>query len=291
MIKSMTGFGKQTVETTNNKFVIEIRTLNSKQFDLNAKIPALLREYEPDIRNLTSRRLLRGKVDLQITTEAKTSESAPGLNHTLAGHYYREIKNLSQVLGLELSEQILPVVLRMPDIWSLPEEELDPEEWKTLSENIEKAIDAVDRFRISEGKTLYEDFKKRIEIIKTLLSQVEQFEIERIQRIKERIRSNLENYAADVQQDKNRLEQEMIFYIEKLDITEEKIRLEKHCDYFLETMENEDTAGKKLNFIGQEIGREINTMGSKANDASIQKLVVLMKDELEKIKEQLFNIL
>ena len=287
----MTGFGKQTIETQNNKFVIEIRTLNSKQFDLNAKIPPLLREYEPEIRNLTGRRLLRGKVDLQITAEAKTSESAPGLNHALAGHYYREIKNLSEVLGLELSEQILPVVLRMPDIWSVPEVELDPSEWKLLSENIEKAMDAVDRFRISEGETLYEDFKKRIEIIKTLLSQVEQFETERIQRIKERIRSNLENYAADVQQDKNRLEQEMIFYIEKLDITEEKIRLEKHCDYFLETMESEETPGKKLNFIGQEIGREINTMGSKANDANIQKLVVLMKDELEKIKEQLFNIL
>ncbi|NOX85378.1 MAG: YicC family protein, partial [Chlorobi bacterium] len=274
-----------------NKFIIEIRTLNSKQFDLNAKIPALLRKYEPDIRNLTSRRLLRGKVDLQITAEAKTPESAPALNHTLAGHYYREIKNLSQVLGLELSEQILPVVLRMPDIWSAPDEELDPEEWKVLSENIDKAMDSVDRFRISEGEILQQDFRKRIEIIKELLSQVSRFETERIQRIKERIKSNLENYAADIQQDKNRVEQEMIFYIEKLDITEEKIRLKKHCDYFIETMENEETPGKKLNFIGQEIGREINTMGSKANDASIQKLVVLMKDELEKIKEQLFNIL
>ncbi len=291
MIKSMTGFGKQTVETQHNKFIIEIRTLNSKQFDLNAKIPPLLRKYEPDIRNLTSRRLLRGKVDLQISAEAKTPESAPSLNHTLAGHYYREIKNLSQVLGMELSEQILPVVLRMPDIWSVPDEELDTEEWNILSENIEKTMDAVDRFRISEGEMLQQDFRKRIEIIKDLLTQVSRFETERIQRIKERIKSNLENYTADIQQDKNRVEQEMIFYIEKLDITEEKIRLKKHCDYFLETMENEETPGKKLNFIGQEIGREINTMGSKANDASIQKLVVLMKDELEKIKEQLFNIL
>ncbi|HDO27291.1 MAG TPA: YicC family protein [Bacteroidetes bacterium] len=291
MIKSMTGFGKQTVETQNDKFTIEIRTLNSKQFDLNTKIPARLREYEPGIRKLSGQRLLRGKVDLMINIEPKTAQSAPGLNHTLAGHFYREIKELANVLGIELSEQVLSVILRMPEVWSVPEEETDPEEWGLLAENINLAMDAVDRFRISEGETLQKDFRLRIEKIKKLLSEVGLFESERTQNIKQRIKSNLANLANEIQQDKNRLEQEMIFYMEKLDITEEKIRLKKHCDYFIETLNGEETPGKKLIFIGQEIGREINTLGSKANDANIQKLVVLMKDELEKIKEQLFNIL
>lgn len=291
MIKSMTGFGKQTVETQNDKFTIEIRTLNSKQFDLNTKIPARLREYEPEIRKLTGQRLLRGKVDLMINIESKTAQSAPGLNHTLAGHFYREIKGLSNELGIELSEQVLSVILRMPEVWSVPESETDPEEWDLLAKNLSLAMDSVDRFRTSEGETLQKDFRLRIEKIKQLLLAVNRFESERTQNIKQRIKTNLENLANEIQQDKNRLEQEMIFYMEKLDITEEKIRLKKHCDYFIETMDGEETPGKKLIFIGQEIGREINTLGSKANDAGIQKLVVLMKDELEKIKEQLFNIL
>jgi len=291
MIKSMTGFGKQIVETSNNKFTIEIRTLNSKQFDLNPKIPAALREHEPEIRKLMSARLIRGKVDLMINTEPKSAESAPGINHVLAGHFYHEIKTFANDLSLEMPEQILPVILRMPEVWSKPDEEIDPDEWDALLTNINLAMDAVDRFRTSEGEILQKDFELRVEKIKSLLLDVDGFESERVPRIKERIRLNLENLAGEIKQDKNRLEQEMIFYLEKLDITEEKIRLKKHCDYFMETLKKEEIPGKKLAFISQEIGREINTLGSKANDANIQQIVVLMKDELEKVKEQLYNIL
>ncbi len=293
MIKSMTGFGKQVVTTENNNYQIEIRTLNSKQPDINLRMPFFLKEYELEIRNVLNKSLIRGKIDVNIVNEKSTSDTVPSINQSVAGHYYKEIINLAKSLELNTndSENLLSSILKMPDVLSSPIESIDPEEWKKLKEGLEFAINNVNEFRSAEGKALYKDLNKRIIKITELLKEVDPFEPERSKRIKERIRSGLVSFVEDVQQDNNRLEQEMIYYIEKLDITEEKVRLKKHCEYFLETMKKEDFPGKKLGFIGQEIGREINTMGAKANDADIQRIVVLMKDELEKIKEQLFNIL
>ena len=293
MIKSMTGFGKQVVSTENNNYQIEIRTLNSKQPDINLRMPFFLKEYELEIRNVLNKSLIRGKIDVNIVNEKSTSDTVPSINQSVASHYYKEITNLAGSLDLNTndSENLLSTILKMPDVLSSPIESIDPDEWKKLKEGMELAINNVNEFRSAEGKALYNDLNKRIIKITKLLKEVDPFEPERSKRIKERIRTGLVSFVEDVQHDNNRLEQEMIYYIEKLDITEEKVRLKKHCEYFLETMKKEDFPGKKLGFIGQEIGREINTMGAKANDADIQRIVVLMKDELEKIKEQLFNIL
>ncbi len=289
----MTGFGKQLVNTGNNNYQVEIRTLNSKQVDVNLRIPFFLKEFELEIRNMLNKSLVRGKIDLNITNEKATANTIPSINQSVANNYFKEIKNLSQTIEIDLNNQaeVLSMILKMPDVLTSPDDSIDPEEWKQLKEGIELAIERVNEFRQTEGQALSDDLNKRIVNIAELLKQVDPFEPERAKRIKERIKSNLNNFGDDIQQDKNRLEQEMIYYIEKLDITEEKVRLKKHCEYFLETMATTEFPGKKLGFISQEIGREINTMGAKANDADIQKIVVLMKDELEKIKEQLFNIL
>ncbi len=293
MIKSMTGFGKQLVNTGNNSYQVEIRTLNSKQVDVNLRIPFFLKEFELEIRNMLNKSLVRGKIDLNITNEKATANTIPSINQSVANHYFKEIKNLSQTIDIKLSNpgEVLSMILKMPDVLTSPDDSIEQEEWKQLKEGIELAIERVNEFRQTEGQALSDDLNKRIVSIAELLKQVEPFEPERAIRIKERIKNNLNNFGNDIQQDKNRLEQEMIYYIEKLDISEEKVRLKKHCEYFLETMDTTEFPGKKLGFISQEIGREINTMGAKANDADIQKIVVLMKDELEKIKEQLFNIL
>lgn len=287
----MTGFGKCVVESNDNTFSIEIRTLNSKQLDINLRAPVYLKEYELEIRNILNKKIQRGKTDVNISVENKTVATSPVINHQVAEHYYKELTKLSNTLNLNSSDDILSIILRMPDVMDSPEESVGKEDWKIIENGIVNAIAEVDAFRISEGKILEDDFAYRIKNIKRLLIDIEPFEETRISRIRTRIKSNFENISDDVQLDKNRLEQEMIYYLEKLDITEEKIRLKKHCEYFLETMNNEKLSGKKLSFISQEIGREVNTIGSKANDADIQKLVVLMKDELEKIKEQIFNIL
>ena len=293
MIKSMTGFGKHLVNTGNNSYQIEIRTLNSKQVDVNLRIPFFLKEFELNIRNLLNKSLVRGKIDVNITNEKATTNTIPSINHSVASHYFKEIKNLSQKLDINLNNpgEVLSMIIKMPDVLTSPDDSIEPEEWKQLKEGIESAIEKVNEFRLTEGQALSDDLNKRIVSIGELLKEIDPFEPERAIRIKERIKNNLANFGDDIQQDKNRLEQEMIYYIEKLDITEEKVRLKKHCEYFLETMDTTEFPGKKLGFISQEIGREINTMGAKANDADIQKIVVIMKDELEKIKEQLFNIL
>jgi uncharacterized protein (TIGR00255 family) len=291
MIKSMTGFGKALVNTDKNNYQIEIRSLNSKQVDLNLRIPFFLKEYELDLRNFISKSLIRGKIDVNINNEKITDDILPSINHIVAEHYHKELEMLSQKLELASSNEIMSIILKMPDVLTSPVESVDPKEYEQLKSGIELAIQNVEKFRSAEGATLADDLKERIITILDLLDQVDPYEPERAKKIKERIKTNLTNFSDDVQQDENRLEQEMIYYIEKLDITEEKVRLKKHCEYFLETMKNENSSGKKLGFITQEIGREINTMGAKANDADIQKIVVLMKDELEKIKEQLFNIL
>lgn len=291
MIKSMTGFGKAVVETEKSRYRIEIRTLNSKQLDINLRTPVVFKDKELEMRGLINQELIRGKVDLSISMDQNSAESASVVNESVAMHYFNELKRLSQKLGIQSSDDLLPAILKLPDVFISPEQTLDTHEWENIVSGLKEALTQVNEFRISEGKNIETDSRVRINIIKSLLTEVEPFELKRTDYIKERIRTNLQSFSNDVQQDMNRLEQEMIYYIEKLDITEEKVRLLKHCDYFLETLKSEEAQGKKLGFISQEIGREINTMGSKANDVNIQKIVVLMKDELEKIKEQLYNIL
>jgi uncharacterized protein (TIGR00255 family) len=292
MIKSMTGFGKQSIESPKKSVTIEIRTLNSKQLDIYLKIPQAYREKELVIRELIGRNLERGKIEVSVNVNQKNSNSQSIINMAVAQHYFNELNHLATVLKQKATlNDLLPVLIKLPDVMSSKEEEIDPNEWKQVLLGIEKAAKDVNEFRKHEGKILADDLRQRIVIIVDLLPQIEPFEKERALRIKERITTSLNTFLQEIQSDKNRLEQEMIYYIQKLDITEEKIRLKKHCDYFLETLENGSSVGKKLGFVAQEIGREINTLGSKANDVNIQKIVVLMKDELEKIKEQLFNIL
>jgi len=254
-------------------------------------MPYLYKEKELEIRSLLGKQLVRGKIDLSINIEQSSVDSVPELNKDLAIKYFDQFKELSKELNIEVPADPFSILMKMPEILTSSKEELKKEEWEDLLQGIKNTITKVDEFRSQEGSHLNIDFVQRINEIQNLLTQVESFEEARVPRIKERINANLKTFVEDLSNDKNRLEQEMIFYLEKLDVTEEKVRLAKHCDYFLETLNNEENAGKKLGFITQEIGREINTLGSKANDADIQKIVVLMKDNLEKIKEQLFNIL
>lgn len=287
----MTGFGKHTVEVKNNVITIEIRALNSKQLDLNLRSPINYKENELQARNLVSSYLQRGKIDVSINIEHKSAETAPVINTELARHYYSEMNLLAEKLGVSEPANYLELILKMPDVLATQQQEIDQEEWQLILSGLEFACKSVDEFRTHEGKLIETEFIDRIKTIIHLLEKVEPFENERAVKIKDRIQNNLNSLSLENKPDKDRLEQEMIYYIEKLDISEEKSRLKKHCDYFTETLKDHDAQGKKLGFISQEIGREINTMGSKANDVNIQKIVVLMKDELEKIKEQLFNIL
>ncbi len=289
--KSMTGFGKATHEIPGKKITVEIRSLNSKQLDLNLRIPYLYKEKELELRTEIGKQLERGKVDVTVFTET-TQESTPtSLNKTLAKAYFNELKSLSQELN-EGTENLLSIVVKMPDVLKAEREtvELDEKEWNEVKATVNKAIEAFQKFRDDEGKTLENEFNNRIGIIAKLLNEVLQLDDARVANIKNRIKNNLEEVIDTNKIDQNRFEQELIYYIEKLDITEEKLRLKTHLDYFNETMK-EPGSGRKLGFISQEIGREINTIGSKANDAGMQKMVVQMKDELEKIKEQLLNVL
>jgi uncharacterized protein (TIGR00255 family) len=290
MIKSMTGYGKAEIDIQGSTYSIEIRTLNSKQMDINIRIPSAFKSREIEIRNLLGQKLQRGKVDFNMSNLSQKQNNNLRLNQTIVKRYYAELSAMAKELGEE-PDNLLSVISRLPDVFSAEEEEIGDEEWSLLKKAIEEATAKVNRFRTDEGSTLAAEFRQHIEEILTLLDQVPQYETARIDRIKTRIQKSLEENFSNVQYDKNRLEQEIIFYIEKLDITEEKIRLKKHCDYFLEVLQSEETVGKKLGFVLQEIGREINTLGSKANDATLQKLVVHMKDALEKIKEQMLNIL
>jgi len=287
----MTGFGKEVIETPFRKVTVEIRTLNSKQLDLNLRTPLEFREKEPEIRSLISKSLQRGKIDFNIQTESIGNQTAPVINKELAKHYYDEMVLLAETVGQTDYSGFLPVIVKMPDVFVQNQKETNLEEWEQIKSGIIEAIKHVDQFRMEEGAILEKDLVQRINLIADLLEEVIPYEAERPAIVKERIRKRLEEWAADADADSNRLEQEMIYYLEKFDITEEKVRLKKHCDYFLETLKSPQSPGKKLGFVTQEIGREINTLGSKANHAEIQKIVVLMKDELEKVKEQLFNIL
>lgn len=291
MIRSMTGFGRATVETGGKTVTVEIRTLNSKQLDLNTRIPLLFKNFENEIRSILSKEIVRAKADITITVENHAVTSSVSINKDLAKSYFNTITELSEELGNPVASDIFIQVLRMPDVVSTPQEAVSEEMWADVKGAIGEACRQVDEFRISEGRALEADFMKRICCIRDMIEEVIPFEESRIVKIREKFEKSLSELSPKMQYDPNRLEQEIFYYLEKLDITEEKVRLRKHCDYFIETLQDGTDTGKKLGFIAQECGREINTLGSKSNDFDIQQIVVRMKDELEKLKEQLANIL
>ena len=286
----MTGFGKSEVVVNGKTFTAEIRSLNSKQLDLGLRTPVVYRELENDIRSLVSKRVVRGKVDLMVSVTSAEVTTASRIDKALFAAYIKQIDEAMAYAGVAADyEAIIPTVMKMPNVIQTDAAEASDDEKKAIMTAIEGAIDKLDAFRQQEGATLIADLLRRVDLIEELRNEVIPFEAQRAESIRQRIREGIEKLGVEV--DNNRLEQEMIFYIEKLDITEEKVRLENHCKYFREVANNEEQAGRKLGFIAQEMGREINTTGSKANQNDIQKLVVKMKDELEKIKEQVLNIL
>lgn len=290
MIKSMTGFGKGEASLSNKKITVEIRSLNSKQLDMNVKLPTLYRTFEFDIRSRVAAAVVRGKADISVTVENTAVNTSATINKELFREYLRQMNDTLAFSGVDAAyDAIVPVIMRMPEVVSTQAEEVSAEEQAALMQALDSALEQFNAFREQEGATLIADLLRRVDKIEELKAEVVPYEQSRCETIKNRIRENLSQLKVDV--DSNRLEQEMIFYIEKLDITEEKVRLSNHCRYFREVAANEEAAGRKLGFIAQEMGREINTLGSKANEANIQILVVKMKDELEKIKEQVLNIL
>jgi uncharacterized protein (TIGR00255 family) len=291
MIKSMTGYGKAIVETPQKKITIEIKSLNSKQFDLNTKVPWLYKEKELEIRNLVSQMLDRGKIDLSLYCDMLDNDTVTVINKSAVKNYYNQFSDIASELKIDLDDQIFSAIMKLPDTLKTEKPEMPEGEWEMVKNKIIESITMVDQYRVEEGNSIMTDIKKCIGKILTFLESVKTFEEGRITKIREKFLSILEENLGSESYDKNRFEQELIFFLEKYDINEEKVRLKTHCDYFLETVDTQSPNGKILNFIAQEIGREINTIGSKANDASIQKLVVMMKDELEKIKEQTLNIL
>lgn len=292
MIQSMTGYGKVIATLPDKKITIEIKSLNSKSLDLSTRIAPAYREKEIEIRRIIGEKLSRGKVDFSLWIEKEElTDSAVTINQSLVESYYNQISTISKNLNIPLPNDWFTTLLRMPEVLSKQEiQEVSEEEWNTVEKSIFEAIELLTNFRIQEGAALEKKFRHNIDTIKELLVTIEPFEKERIEKIRERITDALQN-AIEVDYDKNRLEQELIYYIEKLDVNEEKQRLKNHLKYFITTIEGTEGQGKKLNFIAQEMGREINTLGSKSNDATMQKIVVQMKDELEQIKEQVLNVL
>ena len=290
MVKSMTGFGKGEAALQNKKITVEIRSLNSKQLDLGLRLPAVYRQSEYEIRNIIARTIQRGKVDVFVTVESQDVETPARINKEVFREYLRQMTDTLAFAGIDADyDAIVPVIMRLPEVVSTETESISDEEHAALIAATEAAAARLDAFRMQEGAILIADLLGRVDRIESYKEEVVPFEKARTETIQARILDNLEKLQADV--DRNRLEQEMIFYLEKLDITEEKVRLANHCRYFREVAAGEEGAGRKLGFIAQEMGREINTMGSKANESNIQILVVKMKDELEKIKEQVLNIL
>ncbi|WP_287212695.1 YicC/YloC family endoribonuclease [Muribaculum sp.] len=291
MILSMTGFGKATAAIPNKKITVEIKSLNSKQLDMSARVPASFREKELELRNILAERVVRGKVELLIYTESVGIETTVSLNIPLMAAYKEQVEEMARQLGIAWPDDWYSVLLRFPEtVKSDVPATMSDEEWQTLRQVTEQAIDQLMQFRQKEGQKLEAFFTERVNRISDLLGQVAPFEKERVAKIRARLEENLSKIDT-VSFDKNRLEQELIFYIEKLDINEEKQRLSQHLSYFKETMANGFGQGKKLGFIAQEMGREINTLGSKSNNADMQRLVVRMKDELEQIKEQVLNVM
>ncbi|EMQ95795.1 MULTISPECIES: YicC/YloC family endoribonuclease [Xanthomarina] len=285
MIHSMTGYGKSVLQLPNKKITIEIKSLNSKNLDLNARMPSIYREKELSLRKLIANTLERGKIDFSIYVEITGEETTTQVNKTVIKQYIKQLKDI--VDGDET--ELLKMAVRFPDALNTERDDIDEDEWQAILNEINVALNNIDIYRLDEGKALEADFRIRLKNIETLLEQVIAMDPERIEGVRERLRKGVEELKEKV--DENRFEQELVFYIEKFDITEEKVRLKNHLDYFNAALSSDDSNGKKLGFIGQEIGREINTIGSKSNYAPMQKLVVQMKDELEKIKEQLLNVL
>ena len=291
MQKSMTGFGKAEVAANNGKtFTAEIRSLNSKQLDLGLRIPSAYREFENEIRSLVAKRVVRGKVDLTISVTSTDAANASRIDKALFAEYLHQMDEALTYADITAEYEVLiPCIMKMPNVIQSDIVEITDSEKRAIMKAVEVAIDKLDAFRKQEGAILIADLLRRVDEIEKMRNAIIPFEAQRVEAVRQRIREGIEKLGVEV--DNNRLEQEMIFYIEKLDITEEKVRLENHCKYFREVAHNEEQAGRKLGFIAQEMGREINTTGSKANQHDIQKLVVEMKDELEKIKEQVLNIL
>lgn len=290
MIRSMTGYGKAEAVVSNRKYSVEIRSLNSKQFDLNARIPAIFREKEMQLRKLLRSRVVRGKCDFFLSYETDASESKHEINIDLVQSYISQLENIALASGQQ-ADNLLAIAIKMPDALQHPKEELDEDVWSKVEAIVEEALDAFDNFREVEGGSIEKDFKAGISIISEESKNLDPLLEARLNRIRTRIKNNLEEVIDRAKIDENRFEQEVLFYIEKTDVAEERSRLAAHCEHFEDVLKNGIGQGKKFGFIAQEIGREINTLGSKANDADIQRLVVRMKDELEKIKEQVLNVL
>lgn len=291
MIKSMTGFGRDEKTINDKTFLVEIKSLNGKQFDINLKIPSLLKPFEFEIRNLIQEKLLRGSVECIISIKQNGTSKPVGINTALIESYFNQLKPLSDRLKLN-SDNLLGAILKLPEVAVANCETLDSNEWPSLKEVILGALKAIDMYRVDEGKSLENELRLRIQNIYKQEIEILKLEPLRREKIKENLLQTIEEHLGKEVYDKNRLEQEIIYYIEKIDIREEQVRLRNHCEYFLQILEDkEELKGKKLGFVIQEIGREINTTGSKAYDSEIQKCVVLMKDDLEKAKEQIFNVL
>ena len=291
MIQSMTGYGKAGVTFGTKTINIEVRSVNGKLLDLLLRLPALYREREPEIRSMVASAAERGKMELIITIDLSADNEDYVLNQPLAERYYHDLKQLSAAVGEKDQGNLVPVIARLPDVFKATIPELNSGEWQAVSEGLAAALEKMNACRRNEGEILYRDMTLRVNNILCYLTEVEPFEKERIENLRAKLRLAFVELENQANFDENRFEQELIYYIEKLDITEEKIRLKKHCDYFFQTIDEPASVGRKLGFIAQEMGREINTLGSKANHFEMQRLVVLMKDELEKIKEQLLNIL
>ena len=285
MIQSMTGYGRAEIQFENKNYVLELRSLNSKVLELNARLPSHIREIETQLKKIVRENLKRGKVDLNLNIEDNSESAAKTINVTRVNQYIEQLKSIEDGARLEL----LKIALKLPDTLKSKIEDFDENEIKLIESLLKKAIDALNVFRSDEGKILEREFNKRLENLKSLSKELEMIDPERGAEIQEKLRTSLE--ALELEVDQNRFEQELIYYLEKYDITEEKVRLKNHIDYFKKTLNSGASNGKKLGFITQEIGREINTIGAKANHAGLQKLVIQMKDELEKIKEQLLNVL
>lgn len=288
MIQSMTGFGKSIVALPCKKITIELKSLNSKNLDLNARMPSQYRERELDLRGKIAKSLSRGKVDFSLYVEITGEATTASVNAAVVKKYIQQLKEIPPT-GSADEASLLEIAMRLPDTLKTEREEIDESEFNAIDQGLEEALTEINEFRDAEGKALEKDFVLRIETLQQLLQEVIEIDPQRIDAVKERLQKGIEELKENV--DENRFEQELVYYIEKYDITEEKTRLENHLSYFTETLNSSDSNGKKLGFIGQEIGREINTIGSKSNFAPMQKLVVQMKDELEKIKEQLLNVL
>ncbi|WP_430928194.1 YicC/YloC family endoribonuclease [Polaribacter marinivivus] len=288
MIQSMTGYGKAVLQLLTKKVTIEIKSLNSKNLDLNVRIPSYYKEKELNVRKKLAKKLVRGKVDFSIFVEMTADETSTTINNGVVKQYMQQLRNVVQS-GTSEDLELLKMAISMPDALKTEREELDEEEWNLIDEKIEEALTKIVQYRIDEAKSLEIDFKERIANIKKYLEEVNALDNDRIENVKARLKKAIDDLR--VETDENRFEQELIYYLEKLDINEEKVRLANHLDYFLQTLASEESNGKKLGFIIQEMGREINTTGSKANFAPMQKAVIQMKNELEQIKEQILNVL